>query len=473
MRRLFLKPYSISARLTLMFAAATVLLLAASEGSLYWMLSRNVSEQGRHFLSDKLNVLQLILANQPGQMEPLREEVQWEAGARRHSRFYSRVVDASGRLILETQGMSALFLGAPFPTPNGENPEMARGALWRPDGERCYLLGSAMAREGISSVPTRRLEVAVDMSDEDELLEDYRRNMIISFVAGLFVAGLLGYVAARKGLTPLELMARKAREITADRLHERMANEEWPKELCALASAFDEMLARLEESFVRLSTFSADLAHDLRTPLNNCMGELEVALSKPREPVEYQQALGSALEEMGRLSRMMDSLLFLARAGSAQAKAERAWLDASEEMEAIRRLYEAVALERDVALRTEGAARVFADPLLLRRALGNLLSNAIRHSPSGGTVVLSARETRDAAVMEVADEGSGISPDELPRIFSRFYRPAQSRALHPQGLGLGLAIVKSVMDLHKGSVHAESTVGKGTRITLRFPKKQT
>lgn len=454
-----------------MFAAATVLLLAASEGSLYWMLSRNVSEQGHHFLSDKLNVLQLILANQPGQMEPLREEVQWEAGAKRHSRFYSRVLGASGNLILETQGMSAIFLEAPFPRPAGENPETARGALWRPDGEKCYLLGSAMAREGISSGPMRRLEVAVDMSDQDELLEDYRRNMAISFAAGLLVAGLLGYVAARKGLMPLELMARKAREITAERLHERMANEAWPKELRAVASAFDGMLARIEESFVRLSTFSADLAHDLRTPLNNCMGELEVALSKAREPEEYREALGSALEELGRLSRMMDSLLFLARADSAQAKAERAWLDASEEMEAIRRLYEAVALEQDVALRTEGEARVFADPLLLRRALGNLVSNAIRHSPSGGAVVLSAREEQDVAVMEVSDEGSGISSDELPRIFSRFYRPAQSRALHPQGLGLGLAIVKSVMDLHKGSVHAESAAGKGTRITLRFPQK--
>lgn len=330
-----------------------------------------------------------------------------------------------------------------------------------------------MAREGMSSGPMRRLEVAVDMSDQDELLEDYRRNMIISFAAGLLVAGLLGHVAARKGLVPLELMARKAREITAERLHERMANEAWPKELCALASAFDGMLARIEESFVRLSTFSADLAHDLRTPLNNCMGELEVALSKPREPEEYREALGSALEEMGRLSRMMDSLLFLARADSAQAKAERTWLEARKEIEAVSRLYDAVAEEKEVVLRAEGEARVYADPLLLRRALGNLLSNAIRYSPSGGAVVLSAREERGAAVMEVSDGGPGIPSDELPRIFSRFYRPAQSRALHPQGLGLGLAIVKSVMDLHKGSVHAESAAGKGTRIILRFPKKQT
>ncbi len=468
MKSRFLKPHSISARLTFMFAGATVFLLALSEGSLYFMLSRNVMEQGRRFLADKLSVVQLILANQPGRMEPLREEVQWETGAKLHARFFSRVLDSSGGVIIETQGMSALFLDAPFPRPPTDGSAFQRGVIWRPEEEKCYLLGSAIAREGNAGSP-RVLEVAVDISDGDELLEDYGRNMGLSLAAGLVVAAFLGYFSARRGLEPLASMERKAKEITAERLHERMANEKWPKELLALASSFDAMLARLEESFVRLSAFSADLAHDLRTPLNNCLGGLEVTLSKPREPEEYRQALGSALEDLTKLSRMMDNLLFLARADSSHAKADRRWLEAEKEVSAICGLYEAVAEEGDVALDQCGTARVYADPLLLRRALGNILSNALRLSPRGSSVSISAKEAQGGAVIEISDSGPGIPEDELPRIFTRFYRPAKSREEHPQGLGLGLAIVKSIMDMHQGSVSARSGKGKGARFILFFP----
>ncbi len=469
MKSRLLMSYSISARLTFMFAAAALCLLALSEGSLYFMLSRNVMEQGRRFLADKLSVLQLILQNQPGKMEPLREEVQWETGARLHARFFSRVLGSSGNVIIETQGMSAIFLDAPFPGPASGGTDFQRGVIWRPEGEKCYLLGSTAAQEGGAGGPWRRLQVAVDISDSDELLEDYRRNMGLSLAAGLVVAVFLGYFSARRGLEPLVSMEKKAREITAERLHERMANETWPKELLALASSFDAMLARLEESFVRLSAFSADLAHDLRTPLNNCLGELEVALSKQREPEEYRRALGSALEDLTKLSRMMDNLLFLARADSSQAKADKCWLDAEKEVAAICGLYEAVAEEGGVVLDQRGEARVYADPLLLKRALGNVLSNALRLSPRGSLVSISAREAQGGAVVEISDSGPGIPEDELPLIFTRFYRPAKSREEHPQGLGLGLAIVKSIMDLHQGSVSAQSENNKGARFILFFP----
>ena len=163
------RPSSLSARLTLLFSATTAFLLLASAGSLYWLLQRNLTEQGQHILSDKLTVLGLILREQPGQTEPLREEVQWEAGSRRFTRYYSRVLDPSGEILLETQGMSERLRGAPFPAPAAGMGDPQRPLIWRAESERTYLLGSAWAREGGSGGPVRQLQVAVDVSDASDL----------------------------------------------------------------------------------------------------------------------------------------------------------------------------------------------------------------------------------------------------------------------------------------------------------------
>ena len=167
---------------------------------------------------------------------------------------------------------------------------------------------------------------------------------------------------------------------------------------------------------------------------------------------------------------MIDSLLFLARADSEQTRIERAPLDARREMEAMAALYEAVADEQGVALSLEGGGAVEADQTLLRRALGNLLSNALRHTPRGGTVTLSAScPEGGGCLIAVSDTGEGIDQDDLARLFDRFYRSKSSRSRHPQGLGLGLAIVKSVMELHGGIVRVESKPAEGTTLVLSFP----
>lgn len=469
--RWFRRPASLSARLTLLFSATTAFLLVASAGPLYWSLHRHLAQQNRRALSDKLAAIALILQKQPGQIIPLLEEVQWEAGSWSFTRYYSRVLDGSGGVVLETQGMSEQLKGAPFPSPAPGDADPHGAVTWRTDAERTYLLGSAWVKKGGGHGPARKIQVAVDVSDASDLLEDYRRTLALSLTAGLAVAALLGFLTARRGLRPLGAMAQKAHQITAERLHERMGEAPWPTELAALASAFDGMLLRLDESFSRLAAFSADLAHDLRTPLTNCMGEVEVALSKPREPEEYRRILESSLEELARLARMIESLLFLARTDHAQTPLNKASLDARRELEAMADLYDAVAQEQGVALTCSGAGTLDADPTLLRRALGNLLSNAIRHTPPGGRVALDVREEGGGAtVVCVQDTGPGIPPEDLPRLFDRFYRSPQSRSQNPQGLGLGLAIVKSIMDLHQGHAEVGNGPGGGTTARLTFPR---
>jgi two-component system heavy metal sensor histidine kinase CusS len=253
-------------------------------------------------------------------------------------------------------------------------------------------------------------------------------------------------------------------------LHERVNPARWPRELTALATAFDQMLDRLEKSFARLSQFSADLAHELRTPINNLMGEADLALSRVRAPDEYRRVLESSLEEFAKLARTIDGLLFLARAEHPETQVQRAALDARKEIDAVREFYDAMAQDQGVDVRCEGDAALHADPLLLRRAVSNLLSNALQYTPRGGRVVMSAAASPDGgAVVRVTDSGVGIEPEHLERIFDRFYRVDPARSRFPRGVGLGLAIVKSIMDLHRGLVTVQSEPGKGTTVSLQFP----
>jgi two-component system heavy metal sensor histidine kinase CusS len=273
---------------------------------------------------------------------------------------------------------------------------------------------------------------------------------------------------ARRGLRPLREVADHARRITVSHLHERVSSERWPAELTLLATAFDQMLERLEQSFQRLSQFSADLAHELRTPINNLMGEAEVTLTRSRSADDYRQVIESSLEEFSRMSRMIDSLLFLARADHSDAPLRPVLLDVRVEIEALRDFYEALADEWQVEISCQGQGQLRADAILFRRVVSNLLSNALNHTPHGGHVLLGVEQTPSGLELRVVDDGCGIAREHLPRLFERFYRVdnALSRA---QGTGLGLALVKSIIELHQGSVTLESDVGRGMTVRLRFP----
>jgi two-component system heavy metal sensor histidine kinase CusS len=250
-------------------------------------------------------------------------------------------------------------------------------------------------------------------------------------------------------------------------LHERVPPNEWPRELQPVAIAFDEMLDRLEDSFTRLSQFSADLAHELRTPLANIRGEAEVALTRPRSPNEYQAVIESSIAECERLSAIIDNLLFLARAEAAEGQVRRTLFDARAAADKMIAYYEEVAEERKLHLTCTGVAEVFADSVLFARTVSNLLDNALRFTPDGGAIEIEVSSENGAAKLVVRDDGAGIAPEHLPHVFDRFYRVDSSRS--SEGTGLGLALVKSIAELHGGSVAITSEVDRGTSVTVRFP----
>jgi two-component system heavy metal sensor histidine kinase CusS len=325
---------------------------------------------------------------------------------------------------------------------------------------------------GSGSGETATIQVAIDVSGKEELLARYRYWFGVILLGSLVIFPLVGYHIARQGIRPVEEIANTARQISSSNLRERILPEGYPSELESLAGTFNQMLDRLEESFERISRFSADIAHDLRTPVNNIRGEAEVALARARTVDEYRDVLGSCLEEAVRLSNLISDLLFLARAESPLAHLHWACVDVRELLGSVRDYYEGAAAEGGISLATEdGQEPVIAemDRTLVQRAVGNLVANAVAHTPSGGSVVLGAESEGDSIRIAVIDTGAGIPPEALPRVFDRFFRVDKSRSQVSGGTGLGLPIVQSIMVLHGGNAEIASQLGHGTRVTLRLP----
>jgi len=231
------------------------------------------------------------------------------------------------------------------------------------------------------------------------------------------------------------------------------------------------MLARLEVSFTRLSQFSADLAHELRTPIANILGEAQVALTRDRSSDEYREVIESTVAECERLSGIVDNLLFVARADAAREPIEQKQFDGRTALEKIATFYRTIAEDRHVAINCNGQGEIYGDPVLFSRAVSNLVDNALRFTPNGGLIGITIATHPAHAEVAVSDSGCGIAPEHLLRVFDRFYRVESSRS--SDGAGLGLALVKSIADLHGGSARIESELNRGTTVTLTFPNPDT
>jgi len=458
---------SITFRLTMLYLLSAAGILTVCCVLVYWMLARNVDHLAGQFLQDEVHDIRSALRVLPNNPRAMDAEISMEG---MYPNYYARIMDQQGREIEATAHMGEVVANFQFPPPvqTTELPKLFTKTQGH-DG-RWYLLASAWGQIGDAGDTQAVIQVALDVSREERLVQNFVWRLSGIVLLGLGLSAAAGVVVAGMGMRPLSDITAAAQRIRPTQLHERIGSPQWPEELTALAEAFDGMLDRLEDSFARLSQFSTDMAHELRTPIGNLMGEAEVALSKPRTMEEYQHVLSSSLEECSRLSRLIDSMLFLARAENAETELKRSTLDVRREIEALREFYDVVAEEQGVAVTCTGNGKLSADPLLFRQAVGNLLSNALQYTPRGGKVLISVEPPTDGWMdINVADTGAGIGPEHLPRIFDRFYRADRSRSHHPQGFGLGLAIVKSILTLHGGTVGITSEPGAGTTILLRFP----
>jgi two-component system heavy metal sensor histidine kinase CusS len=465
------RAWSLAARLTLWYAGSSFLLIAGATGFLYWAFLTSLDREDDQLLAEKIHILRRVLRDRPESLTALSQEVEWQRVGRQHLTIWVRVLDRDGRLVLETPGMGQELPVEVFPEAADVTAEPGGGAEIDAPSGKPYRVTAARAAAGPSDAATHTLQLAIDRTFEEALLADYRRRLLLVLGAALAACAGTGYFIARRGLRPVGRMAATAGRISSANLHERLDLRGLPAELAQLAETFNAMLDRLEESFQRLARFSADIAHELRTPVNNLRGEAEVALGKARSPDEYRDVLGSGLEECGRLARLIDSLLFLARAESPQAEVVKEPVDLGRELETVCTFYEAAAAEAGVTLTVQAPAGlvVDVDRGLFQRALGNLVANALAHTPRGGRVTLGAARDGDAARVEVADTGSGIPAEHLPHVWDRFYRADPARPTASGRVGLGLALVKSITALHRGTAEIHSEVSRGTRVRLTLP----
>jgi two-component system heavy metal sensor histidine kinase CusS len=337
---------------------------------------------------------------------------------------------------------------------------------------RAFRVAVATAPAGLPPSHTITIQIAIDISQKEAFLARFRLWFCVITLGTLAIFPVVGYQIARQGIRPVEEMAATARRISSTHLGERILAEGYPFELASLAGTFNEMLDRLEDSFERISKFSADIAHDLRTPVNNIRGEAEVALARARTIDEYRDVLESSLEEAVRLSDLIGNLLFLARTESPLMHLRLERVDVAKLLDGVREYYEASAADSGISLSTRfGDEPVIAelDKTLMQRAVGNLVSNAVAHTQAGGWVVMATNSESAVVRIEVSDTGIGIPPEALPRVFDRFFRVDPSRSQASGGTGLGLAIVQGIMQLHGGKVEIVSEPGKGTRVILSMP----
>ena len=460
---------SIKRRLTLLYLGSTFILLICVLGFLMRTIIADLEFEDSDFLNERIYSIHHMLTNHENQFSSIRLLVE-STSTNHHTRSLIRILDQNAHVLLESPEMKTIIPSDEMPLvdSNDQLGSRSKGERhWGKDG-KLYLLKSMTLHSTKGNAYT--IQAALDITDELKMFKKYQRNMLITLFACMLIAALISRQVVKQGLKPLDELAASLKEITATDLHQRLGSRCWPHELSRLTSVLDMMLERLENSFKRLKEFSSNLAHELRTPLNIVRGEAEVCLAAERTPEEYQEVLTSAVEEYTRLSHTIDDMLFLAN--SEQLK-HITRMDARSELETLMEFFIPLAEEQQVSLTLTASGTLDADRTLFQRVIVNVISNAIKYTPAGGSVsILASNDEEQNLTITVSDTGIGISPEDQELVFDRFYRTAPARQQQQAGSGLGLAIVRSIMELHNGSVTLTSQAGQGTTITLWFPAQR-
>lgn len=455
-----MRVWSLAARLTLWYGATAFLLVAIAAYLQYRTLVQSLEQEDDQLLLERL-------AATPGAYTPA------SAGAKASLPEESEPKGSAPAVIvreLTAECLPARPAGSGLlPPPScpgaGKTPEFRtwvspRGDRWR------ILTGRTTANTPGSLLQWR--EISLNRSKDVLVLRAYRARVATVLLATFLLAGALGYGLTRRGLAPLSALAERVAAVDASSLGQRLGTPDAPTEIRALVRSFDVMLGRLEAAFASLTDFASHLAHEFRTPIHVLRQQAEVVLRRTRSAEEYRDTLASSLEEFDRLQRMVDDILLLARTEDPRTVLQRESFPVQRELAEVAEFFDASAAEGSVTLQIEGEPfDLVADRMLVRRALVNLLSNAIRHTPVGGRVRLSAYKAGHSAVIEVSDTGEGIAADHVSHVFERHYRVRGSKA-GSDGSGLGLPIVRGIMQAHGGAATFISVVGKGTTVRLSF-----
>ena len=460
--------WSLTLWLTFFNAASAFGLISLIAALLYGGLAAQLKNQNHLYLHDEVNTIESMIRVEGNEAAVIRELGSDQSGTE-YVKHYIRLMDRQRRVIMETPRMREVIPVLALPTPErGGRPGV--DSTWRAADGKVMLATMTWVDLQRGTGEHGILQVALDVTNVDEILVGYRQKIYLVLSFGFLLCLVVGFCIAREATRPLKEMTRIVRRITVTNLEERITGDRWPRELSTLADALNLMMDRLEDSFSRLYTSARNLSHKMRTPLTIMRGEAEVALSGKRSTEELQDTIASSLEEITRLSRLADSILFLANAEMGKFQTRPALLNCRDEADQVVDFYTPLAEEKGIALTCQGRACLLVDATLFRKSVAALISNALTYSPSGAAITLNLRQRNGfSGELSVTDTGVGMADDEILKVFDRFYRIYATRHMDPHGTGLGLPIVQAIMELHDGTVSVHSSPGKGTTVTLVFP----
>jgi len=463
------RPTSLTLRLTLLFSAvATVVLLTFG-----WLIERSIEE---HFMLQDIKELKIVaqavkhtLSTLQSKPDSAPENSELERVRQRFSDMLTGhhstlllITDATGlRLYSNTDSDLSLI---PQPISG-----LRQGVVqhWNNDKHNYRIFIQQVAGQN-NVLYTVTVAVAIDF--HLHFLKTFRYTLWLMVACGIIVMGVMGWVAVRQGHRPLHRIVEQISQTSANEFNTQLDPSTVPVELTELVLSFNELLQRMAEAFNRLSNFSADIAHELRTPITNLTTQTQVALSQSRDTHEYQEILYSNMEEYKRMAQMIGDMLFLAKADNTQHPPNTEKIELKSEIHNLFDYYGAWAEECRISLVLSGDAHVQADRLMLRRALSNLLSNAIRYTAPENRVDVKLSDTENEVIIIVQNPGNPIPEEHLEKIFDRFYRTDPSRQRSGEGAGLGLAIVKSIVEAHSGTIVAASDKRTGTQFRINLPR---
>ena len=463
------RPLSLALRLTLLFGTAAALIFLCFG----WVIDTSMQ---KHFEAEDVAELQVIDRAVEEGLADVRSRTDLSSLERRfkdilvgHHRASMYLSGENNRLIYSSPGPDL----SPLVEAPGNETDSHLVHRWQ-NGQHSYrVMIRQVSEDEITGRPSYVIAIAVQIDDNLQFLGRFRRTLWLVIACSIAIMTLMGWIVVRQGHAPLRDIVARIRRISANELDTRLPPESVPNELRDLAVSFNDMLQRVDQAFHRLSDFNADIAHELRTPIANLMTQTQVALSRARTVDQYREILYSNMEEYERMAQMVGDMLFLAQAKDNPGKISGVAVDLAREVRTLFDYYELWAEERGVSLALEGTATAWGDRLMLQRALGNLLSNAIRHTTAGKKVRVELG-TAAAGQVSIVVENAGVEipPEAIPKLFDRFFRADPSRPRDDSGTGLGLAIVKSIVDVHRGTIEVVSAAGR-TRFHITLPASTT
>lgn len=457
------------------FNTSTFLLMAICICTfLYFRLEHNLLKEIDRLLADETSELLGYFYDYDffQDVESIKKRFDKAMLTRKSYPLYYRILNAEGKVIVASKGTPSIKTSFDdIILKKARRRKVTTNNVLLPGQQYAYRLRSTPISIGRNLIYI--VQIATHLKSMEKTLENFRTNILLAILITLVLGSFGGWFLARRGLSPIREIIKATNKISATSLKQRLPTPHSSDEIDHLVSTINNMTYRLESSFKKMAQFSADVSHELRSPLCSLKGETEVALSQERTAEEYRNVLIKNLETFDSLNKTIEDLLLLSKADPGDMPLDLATLRLDNLLANLYDLFKVLADQKHISFTISELekAEIKGDKTKLQQLFSNLIDNAIKYTPAGGEIKLSLKSQLNQVEITVKDSGVGIAKNALPHIFDRFYRVEKSRSKATGGTGLGLSICKWIVEAHQGKIKVESTPGEGSAFTITLPNK--